>query len=67
MAQMSIKKPKLSVKFWLKLRAGLNFIGEIYYATIFERNEAEFFAVVWTTAKNSNEVAAKNRHKKLSK
>jgi len=43
-----------------------NFIGEIYYATIFERNEADFFDVAGTTAKKSNEVAAKNRHKKLS-
>ncbi len=25
-------------------RACLNFIGEIYYAAIFERNEAVFFA-----------------------
>jgi len=37
----------------------LNFIGEIYYATIFERNEADFFGIAGTTAKKSNEVQPK--------
>jgi len=47
-----------------KFRVCLNLIGEIYYAAIFERNEADFFYVAGATEKKSNKVAAKNRHKK---
>ena len=56
------------LKAWkqeLKVRACLNFIGEIYYAAIFERNEADFFCIAGATEKKSNKVAAKNRLKKL--
>jgi len=56
------------LKAWkqeLKVRACLNFIGEIYYAAIFERNAADFFCIAGATEKKSNKVAAKNRHKKL--
>jgi len=63
MLLQNARRPFLYV-FVANFRACLNFIGEIYYSAIFERNEADSFCIAGTTEKKSNEVAAKNSHKK---
>lgn len=48
------------------LRACLNFVVEIYYEFIFERNEANFAAIIGHYGEKFNEIAAKKNHKKAN-